>query len=204
MSRITKDKEERRQELIDAAERLFITKGYEKTAVSDIVKEINVAQGTFYYHFKSKAEILEAVGERFINKIIKKIEQIANRKKIDEAERLDDIIDYFSLFYNASKEIVDYIHSEDNIILHQKLGKKTLAKLLPILTNVIEDGVAKGRFNVAYPSETAEFLITAMTEMLHHPNIITDVEKRERVRFTIEENLRRILGVEDYIFDLEL
>ena len=204
MARISKDPEERRQELIDTAMRLFLEKGYEQTSVSDIVKEINVAQGTFYYHFKSKTDILEAVGEKFIDKIINKIQHIANRKRIDEAERLDDIIDYFSLFYNANKEIVNYIHSESNIVLHQKLGRKTLTKLLPILTKVIEEGVEKGRFNVTYPAETAEFLILAMCEMLHQPNTMTDVKRRERVRYTIEENLKRILGVEDYTFELEL
>ena len=47
--RITKNPEERRKELIDIAERLFIKKGYEQTAVSDIVKKAKVAQGTFYY-----------------------------------------------------------------------------------------------------------------------------------------------------------
>ena len=204
MVRITKNKEVRKNELIDTAMQLFIKKGYEQTSVSDIVKEINVAQGTFYYHFESKTDILEAVGEKLIDQIINKIRQIANRKKIDETERLDDIIDYFSMFYNTSKEIVDNIHSESNIILHQKLAKKTLAKLLPVLTNIIEEGVAKGRFNVTYPAENAEFLILAMTEMLHNPETMTNADRRERVRFTIEENLKKILGTEDYKFDLKI
>jgi AcrR family transcriptional regulator len=43
---ISKDPEKRRSELIEAAERIFAAKGYEETSVSDIVKEINVAQGT--------------------------------------------------------------------------------------------------------------------------------------------------------------
>ena len=62
--RVTKDPEERKQELIDAAERLFMERGYEATAVSDIVQEVGVAQGTFYYYFPSKEEILEAIIEK--------------------------------------------------------------------------------------------------------------------------------------------
>lgn len=46
MKRISNDPEERRLELIDAAERLFIERGYEHTAISGIVKELNIAQGT--------------------------------------------------------------------------------------------------------------------------------------------------------------
>ncbi len=40
-------------------------KGYEHTAIGDIVKELNLAQGTLYY-FSSKEEILEAVVEKSI------------------------------------------------------------------------------------------------------------------------------------------
>jgi AcrR family transcriptional regulator len=44
MTRIVKDPEERRMELIDTAESLFSQKGYDDTAVSDIVKKINVGR----------------------------------------------------------------------------------------------------------------------------------------------------------------
>ena len=43
--RITKEPEERKQEIFDAALRLFGEKGYEKTTITDIAKEIGVAQG---------------------------------------------------------------------------------------------------------------------------------------------------------------
>ena len=48
MTCTVKDPETRRSELINAAEELFLANGYEETAVSDIVRKIGVAQGTFY------------------------------------------------------------------------------------------------------------------------------------------------------------
>ena len=45
MARITKDPVVRRNEIIDAAEELFYSVGYDETSVSDIVKSIGVAQG---------------------------------------------------------------------------------------------------------------------------------------------------------------
>ncbi|GIO30333.1 MULTISPECIES: TetR/AcrR family transcriptional regulator [Paenibacillus] len=54
MPRITKNPKERRNEILNAAMELFNTKGFEQTSVSDIVKKIGVAQGTFYYYFQSK------------------------------------------------------------------------------------------------------------------------------------------------------
>jgi hypothetical protein len=47
MTRIVKAPDERRSELIATAQQLFYTKGYERTSVSDIVKAVGVAQGTF-------------------------------------------------------------------------------------------------------------------------------------------------------------
>lgn len=52
--RIIKEYEERRKEILETAERLFLTKGYTKTTVNDILKEIGIAKGTFYHYFKSK------------------------------------------------------------------------------------------------------------------------------------------------------
>jgi AcrR family transcriptional regulator len=61
MKRIVKDPEERRKELIDTAEKLFLTNGYDQTAVSDIVREVNLSQGAFYYYFESKEDVQVAI-----------------------------------------------------------------------------------------------------------------------------------------------
>ena len=55
--------EMRRDELLATAERLFYTKGYEKTSVQDILTEMNFSKGGFYHHFASKLAVLEAICE---------------------------------------------------------------------------------------------------------------------------------------------
>lgn len=85
MARIVKDPDERRSELIASAQQLFYTKGYEHTTVSDIVKAVGVAQGTFYYYFESKMAILEAL----VNELI--AQQTAYYQAIAADETLDAI-----------------------------------------------------------------------------------------------------------------
>ncbi|MCH5250603.1 MAG: helix-turn-helix transcriptional regulator, partial [Lachnospiraceae bacterium] len=51
--------EERKKEILDIAEELFTTKGYDKTSTTDILERVGIARGTMYYHFKSKEEILD-------------------------------------------------------------------------------------------------------------------------------------------------
>lgn len=48
---------DRRQQILEVSQQFFATFGYHKTKVSDIVREVGIAQGTFYWHFKSKEAI---------------------------------------------------------------------------------------------------------------------------------------------------
>jgi TetR/AcrR family transcriptional repressor of nem operon len=52
---------ETRTEIIAAADRLFYQRGFEPTSFADIAGALQIARGNFYYHFKSKDEILGAV-----------------------------------------------------------------------------------------------------------------------------------------------
>ena len=55
--------DDRRQALLDTAERLFYARGYEQTSVQDILDELHFSKGGFYHHFESKLALLEAICE---------------------------------------------------------------------------------------------------------------------------------------------
>ena len=71
--------DEKRQELLDAAERLFCGQGYEQTSIQDILNLLHLSKGGFYHHFASKEEVLRALCERR-----------AERAAAYTAERLND------------------------------------------------------------------------------------------------------------------
>ena len=75
--RISKKPEERKNEILDNAEKLFGTKGYSKTTINDILLAVGIAKGTFYYYFKSKEEVMDAIVMRFIDNGIENIKAIA-------------------------------------------------------------------------------------------------------------------------------
>jgi TetR/AcrR family transcriptional repressor of nem operon len=50
-----------RDHIIEAADRLFYQQGFEHTSFSDIAAAVKISRGNFYYHFKTKDEILDAV-----------------------------------------------------------------------------------------------------------------------------------------------
>jgi len=50
-----------REQIVDAASRLFYEQGYESTSFASISEVVGISRGNFYYHFRTKDEILEAV-----------------------------------------------------------------------------------------------------------------------------------------------
>ena len=68
--RTVKEAEERKNEILDVAERLFGTKGFDNTSTSDILNEVGIARGTLYYHFKSKEDILDAMIDRMTGRLV--------------------------------------------------------------------------------------------------------------------------------------
>lgn len=73
----TKPPEVRREELMDAAQRLFLEKGFAATSVAEIVEAADVAKGTFYLYFQTKEDVLAALKARFIERFCEKIDAAA-------------------------------------------------------------------------------------------------------------------------------
>lgn len=162
MPRILKNPEERRNELLDAAEELFINKGYNETAVSDIVKKISVAQGTFYYYFKSKEEIFVAIFDRQLEIFIEEFNYKINGNKCTTAlEKLKAFIklDIENKIININTPLVKHLHEEQNAGLHQKVVVRIILNYKPVLSKIISQGIEEGQFQTDYPEEISEFLL---------------------------------------------
>jgi len=64
MARPVKEGPIRRAEILDAAQDLFARQGYEATTINDLLQAVKLSKGAFYYHFRSKEEVLDAMIER--------------------------------------------------------------------------------------------------------------------------------------------
>lgn len=69
-----REKEQRRQSIIDAAEKLFFAKGYDNVSMNDIAKEVELNRATIYLYFENKEALCFAVvlrGVRILNGMVK-------------------------------------------------------------------------------------------------------------------------------------
>ena len=201
MVRLVKDREIRRNELINAAEELFIKDGYEPTAISDIVKKVGVAQGTFYYYFKSKEDILNIIIERYIDDIKGGAEAIAAENDINAIEKIMAFFCFLNNIDQGKEKLIDYFHEDQNVHLLAKFEKNVPSNIIPPFCQMIEEGVQEDFFDTKYP-ETAALSIIGTTFAISH--WMYDREDRtgstKKIMAALFDLTERILGAEPGIF----
>jgi len=195
--RVVKDAGERRNEILDAADELFGSKGFDKTSTNDILDKVKIARGTLYYHFKSKEDIMDALIERYNIRLMGAARKIALDKNIPVNDRIIRVVKSLNISGESDKEIMEHIHRPQNALMHQKIQKVLINGLTPILAGVIKDGIEQGLFNTPFPYECMEMIVI-------YSNIIFD---DDMVEMTKQEmviriqafifNLERMLGVEE-------
>jgi len=202
MARIVKNPETRRTEIIDIAEELFLKSGYDETAVSDIVKKVGVSQGTFYYYFKSKEDILNTIIERYIYDIKMGVKAIAAK---DDINAIEKIIIFFSFLNNmdqGKEKLIDYFHADQNVHLHARFEKNVPSNIISPFCQVIEEGVQEDFFDTKCP-EMATLSIIGTTFAISH--WMYDRNNRagstKKIMAAIFGLIERILGAEPGIFN---
>lgn len=157
--RVVKDSEERRKEILDKSQMLFLTKGYAKTTINDILSQVEIAKGTFYYYYKSKEEVLDAIVSRVVDEGITKARQIIDNKNLAVEEKLLHVL--LAQKIEDEPELIKNIHNINNAEMHQKSLTQFILKLSPLIGEIIQEGIDKGIFNTPYPKETAEILLAS-------------------------------------------
>ena len=150
-------KEIRKKELLNIAYKLFMTKGYENTSVDEIIAEAKIAKGTYYYYFESKEATLEKVIEMMIEEECKKANEIL-QSNLSVQEKILGII--ISMRPNTEElKIQEAINIPENIVMHQKINKKIIEVITPLLTEVIEEGKKQNIFDCDNVKERIEIIL---------------------------------------------
>ncbi len=191
--RIVKEAEERRNEILDTAEQLFIEKGYDSASTNDILDRIGIARGTLYYHFGSKEEILDAIIERLTDRIVQRVSEAAGDKQRPVLERLIKSLMAMNADNETGAFVIEQIHKPQNALMHQKSNKKLTERINPILTGLVREGIKEGLFSTDHPDEAVDMIML-------YSNIEFDGlnEMEEEVRLKKTEgfiyNVERLLG----------
>ncbi len=176
--RITKDRETRRAEIIGTAIALFLEKGYADTMVSDIVKRVGVAQGTFYYYFRTKEDVLDAALEQLLREGVERVARLAADDCQTASVRLEGL---FRMLFSPRGSIeVDarYRGLLQDQSVHARMEAVRFRMLHGVLSDLIGAGIRYGEFRrLRFPSEAAEIALKGASAFMrerHMPLVAAD------------------------------
>ena len=194
--RVVKKAEERRNEILDAADELFGQKGFDGTSTNDILEKVGIARGTLYYHFKSKEDIMDALIERYNDHLLGSAQEIAADKSIPVNERIIRVVMAMNISGGSGKEIMEHIHKPQNALMHQKIQKVIINGVTPILTGIIREGIEQGLFSTPYPHECMEMIVAYTNTVFDDDTVkMTNEERASRIQAFVF-NAERLLGAE--------
>ena len=197
----------RRDEILDVAERLIRTGGYDRMGIQDIQDELGVSRGAIYHYFGSKEAILEAVIDRMTAAILPVLEPIAadpNMRAVDKlsavfatagawkAERSGLLLAVLRSWFAPANDVVRF-----------RANTAGMAAMTPILEAVVRQGAAEGDFRVTSPADTAGVLIALLTGSADALRVLivdsldgrATFDQVERRMAAYDEAVERILGL---------
>ena len=196
--RDVKDPEIRRAEIMDASMLLFMEKGYANTTTQDIVDKVNISRGLLYYHFKNKEDILYCLVERYSEKLLSDIHVIVYDDDKTAIEKIRAFIDATIISTDnvsaEGTELQKTVDLKENRYMLDKLSHKLIEKLTKYFERIINQGISEKVFSVKYPSETAEFLMTAYVFVSNNIGIKTSKKETAKdylnaFKIMLEQNL---------------
>lgn len=196
----SKEYNEKRNEILDAAEKLFSIKGYEKCSVNNILSEVGIAKGTFYYYFKSKEEVLDSVVSRVNEIILERAEIIASSLELSPVEKIINVILSMNVQDEIDHELMEGIHKPENALIHQKSLTQMVKSIIPIFDKITQEGIEKGIFKSQYPTQYMQIFLTSSMTLLDEGVFRMSQEEQQLIIIASLTLLDKMLGVEDGTF----
>jgi TetR/AcrR family transcriptional repressor of nem operon len=166
MARTVKEEEyaARRNEILDAAQRLVYAKGYEHMTIQDILDDRHISKGAFYHYFDSKGAVLEALVERMIVvEVMPLLTPIVQDSCLGALEKLNSYFDTSVRWKTTKKtfmlELLRVWLADENAIVRQKLFTMSVKHVTPLLAEIIRQGIREGVFKTSYPDQVCHVIL---------------------------------------------
>ena len=182
------------ERILDVSQRLFLEKGYENTTIQDIVDELGgLTKGAVYHHFKSKEEIMDAVGDRmfFANdpfKAVRGRDDLSGLEKLREAVRLHQGDAERTRMTIQAIPIV----REPRLLVEMIESNRRI--LTPCYLELLQEGIRDGSIHTQYPREIAE-LLPLLTSLWLLPSVFPATREEMRRKFEFLGDMLEKMGV---------
>jgi AcrR family transcriptional regulator len=210
MARIVKEKAYvvKRNEILEAAQQLVYTKGYEQMTIQDILDSLQISKGAFYHYFDSKLALLEAIIEHIVDEMEEQfLLPIVHDSHLPALEKLQRFFDTLNRQKIAQKDfflaLLRVWYTDYNAIVRQKLLITRAKRMMPLLTTIIRQGIQEGVLTTPFPDQVGEVVLSLVLGLGENigwllfsfePECV-DLQSVERTIAAYADALERILGV---------
>lgn len=181
------------EKILEVSQRLFLEKGYEQTTIQDIVDNLGgLTKGAVYHHFKSKEEIINALGDKmFLSNnpfnVVKEQNELNGLQKIQKAMMLNQ---EYSERATLSKNMIPLLENPRILAGMIESQRKYLS---PEFYELIEEGIEDGSISTEYPKELAEIL--PLLELWLMPSVFPAAEEEMQHKVMFVKEMFERMGV---------
>lgn len=159
-----REKEQRRQEILNAARRVFSAKGFNSTTMEEIASRAELSPGTLYLYFKNKEELHTSLSINILAYISSQLNRVV-KEKISVDGKIERFRDIFINIYEQDPQIlINLFHLQSGETLHnlsdemmQQL-KKNSAEAHGAIIAVVKEGIESGLFIKEHPVALADVI----------------------------------------------
>lgn len=190
--------EQTKANIINVSKKLFSEKGYEKTTTQEIVTITGLSKGTIFHHFKSKEEILLAVLDLIVDRMLQEADELlAKMVGLTAREKLTKLFEEPDLTPEDELDTLIFkmgIATQSPHIIVANM-KKCHEKMVPMITNLMNEGVEDGSITTDFPDECAQLFILLYTIWTEPLTLECDaVALHNRLKFI--QHMMKSLGVD--------
>lgn len=182
------------ERILDAAQHLFLEKGYDNTTIQDIVDELDgLTKGAVYHHFRSKEEIMDAVGDRMFRENNPFL-AVMERKDLNGLQKLREMVRRNQSDQARSKMNIESLPILKNPRVLAGMIESNRKVLTPYFQKLIEEGNRDGSIRTEYAPELAE-LIPLLTSLWLAPTVYPATAEGMMRKFRFIREMLEKMGV---------
>jgi AcrR family transcriptional regulator len=156
----------RHDEILDAAQRLILSTGYERLTVQDILDDLQISKGAFYHYFDSKPAVIEALTTRLVSDSEWALAPIVENPAMGALEKLQaffgEIIRWKSERQNLFVAMLPVWYARDNLAFRLLVDRESAERLAPLLSAIVRQGVDEGQFVTGYPDQAGAIIFAVI------------------------------------------
>lgn len=156
-----KQRQEREELIIQAAEEVLQEKGYYETSMDEIAARVGIAKGTIYTHFPGKEELVLAIFKRDMQAFIEKIGDVIDAEPTPSA-KLEALLQFtYTGFFSKHTRLLSSMYNGVDLkrMLAEKGGcmRDLWECLVSHVTKLLEEGKAAGELDSSIPTKVMLF-----------------------------------------------